>query len=114
MIPKDVVLTRDQMALIYGTVYLEYPHVAIKKERVPQSLWPLIPYAQFWGIADDAAREGLVRSLPREVLDNLVSVVRAFDDYLDDWLSCPEASSGKPSREYIAFSAMRMAADCAC
>jgi hypothetical protein len=38
-------------------------------------------------------------------------VVSDIDDQLDDWLAGDEAKSDSPSAEYIAFSAMRMAAD---
>jgi hypothetical protein len=77
---------------------------------VPANLWPLLPYAEFWGITDDWAREDLVGEAPNEVLVNLRAAIVKFDDDLDKWLAGPEADDNCPSTEYIAFSAMRMAA----
>jgi hypothetical protein len=42
---------------------------------------------------------------------NLKWVVVKFDDQLDSWLAGPMAQSASPTDAYIAFSAMRMAAD---
>lgn len=38
------------------------------------------------------------------------TVVAAFDDAMDEWLGVPEADAQEPSDEYVAYSAMRMAA----
>ena len=42
---------------------------------------------------------------------NLKDVVDQFDAALDDWLAGPEADGPTFSEEYIAFSALRRAAD---
>jgi hypothetical protein len=41
----------------------------------------------------------------------LKDIVERYDDLLDEWLAGPEASSQKPTPEYVAISAMRIAAD---
>ncbi len=70
----------------------------------------MLPYAEFWGIADDWTREDLVKSAPPGARENLKQVVAAFDNAMDEWLAGPEADASDPSDEYIAYSAMRMAA----
>jgi hypothetical protein len=71
----------------------------------------LLFFAERFGIADDWARNDLVRSTLRAELERLVQLVRDHDDALDAWLAGPEANGPEFSDEYIAFSAMRMAAD---
>jgi hypothetical protein len=79
--------------------------------RVPERLRPLMSFAERFGVADDVARERLVRAASSQDRDALVAAVRENDDVLDSWLAGPEASGPDFSDEYIAFSAMRMAAD---
>lgn len=105
------VLSDAHMRQMYGGFFERSPKVSVDKDRVPSELWPLIPYAEFWGIADDWAREDLVQQAPEEVKENLKAVLNAFNAALDVWLAGPEADLPTPSREYIAFSAMRMASD---
>lgn len=92
---------------------LEYePTVArLDARKVPERLRHLIPYAQIWGVADDTLREILVRRASHEALSDLKRAVALADDLLDEWLAAAEADECHPSDEYIAFSAMRMAAD---
>lgn len=92
---------------------LEYePTVArLDARKVPERLRHLIPYAQIWGVADDTLREILVRRASHEALSDLKRAVALADDLLDEWLAGAEADECHPSDEYIAFSAMRMAAD---
>jgi hypothetical protein len=54
---SNQVLNDEQMRRRYGAFYTESPKVAIDPNRVPKALHSLIPYAEFWGIADDWARE---------------------------------------------------------
>jgi hypothetical protein len=96
---------------IYGTFFECGTLLTLDQEQVPRPLWPLIPYAAFWGIVDDWERESLVRKAPLDVRENLKAIVAANDDLLDEWLAGSESSSPNPSQEYVAFSAMRMAAD---
>lgn len=88
------------------------PHVPpLDHSRVPQPLQYLIPYAQIWGVADDTLRSVVLRQASREARSELKRVIAAADDLLDEWLAGPEADDADPSDEYVAFSAMRMAAD---
>ena len=105
------VLNAEQMRRRYGAFYTESPQVSIDPKRVPEPLHILIPYAEFWGIADDWARENIVAKAPPDIQEDLKEVVASFDDELDNWLAGDEADSPAPSQEYIAYSAMRMAAD---
>lgn len=95
----------------YGRFHLKGANVVLDPAQVPSSLHALLPYAAFWGMADDWARENLVQLAPATVLKNLKGVVARFDDLLDEWLAGSQASDPSPTREYIAFSAMRLAAD---
>jgi hypothetical protein len=79
--------------------------------HVPPSLRALLPLAQRFGVADDIAREALVRAADPQVVQALVVAVRDNDDALDMWLAGPEATGPEFTEEYVAFSAMRMAAD---
>src|SRR5258708_36794351 len=80
------------------------------RQRIPQNLWRLIPYAELWGVTDDTLRGMLLRKATPQALRELKEVVSAADDALDEWLAGPEADAPAQSDEYIAFSAMRMAA----
>ena len=108
---KTRILTREGMKSDYGQFYSMAKRIAFDIEDVPVDLQPLIPYAEFWGISDDIAREELVRAATSKIRENLVSVVRLFDDFLDNWFTGPISALRPPCKEYIAFSAMRMAAD---
>lgn len=107
------VLTADEMQACYGPFYEQGARQALDAANVPESLRPLLPYAAFWGISDDWTREDLVADAPEEVKRNLVDVVQRFDDEFDEWLAGPEADSPPFTREYIAYTTMRMAADVA-
>jgi hypothetical protein len=85
--------------------------IELNPDRVPPELHPLIPFAQTWGIADDFDRELAVERSSPDQLAELKAIVGRFDDQLDTWLAGDEATEPRFSNEYIAFSAMRMAAD---
>jgi hypothetical protein len=101
----------EQMKTLYGDFYDRSAKLQLDRRKVPQEYWPLLPYREFWGLADDWARERLVESAPRYVRLNLQPAVAAFDSALDAWLAGPEADGPSFSNEYIAFSALRIAAD---
>jgi hypothetical protein len=106
------VLSREEMVVFYGDFYnMVNPKIVLEKNRCPKELHQLIPYAEFWGISDDLMRENLVKAANKDICDNLKEVVNEYDDLLDQWLAGGEAYSESPSKEYVAFSAMRMAAD---
>jgi hypothetical protein len=104
------VWSAEMMQRQYGVFYCGSRNARLDRANVPESLWPLLPYAAFLGISDDWARERLVKEASVEVRRNLKDVVAAFDTSLDEWLAGSEADNPNPSNEYIAFSAMRMAA----
>lgn len=79
--------------------------------RVPESLIAAIPFAELWGEIDDDIREDLLEVAPPDARRDLLLLIEQIDDELDDWLAGPEADE-MPSAEYLAFSAMRIAADC--
>jgi len=108
---SDIVKTFDDMRAAWGLPFDGLALAKASQAEVPSNLWPLLPYAQIWGISDDWARESLVRRTPPALVENLKQVVTLYDDLLDDWLAGSEASSLTPSDSYVAFSAMRMAAD---
>jgi hypothetical protein len=99
------------MRVFYGPFYALGGRIALDRSKIPEKLRELIPYATFWGMADDKKRDNIVKQAPDSVKNNLKAVMQAYDDLLDEWLAGPEALSDSPTREYIAFSAMRMAAD---
>jgi len=79
--------------------------------KVPSNLRAVIHLAEKFGIADDGYRlERIQQATPDEIL-LLKETIQQVDDYLDEWLAGPEADGEEFSDEYIAFSAMRMAAD---
>ncbi|QDV34268.1 hypothetical protein [Tautonia plasticadhaerens] len=85
----------------------------LRSANVPPSLRHLIPLAERFGVTDDVQRERLVSSASPHEIARLKAAVQANDDDLDDWLAGSEADGPKFSAEYLAFSAMRMAADSA-
>ena len=95
----------------YGVFASASANIEFDENDVPESLRMLIPYARFWGIADDWEREQLAQRAPRDIKSELRNLIAQYDDALDAWLAGDEASSPNPSNAYIAFSAMRMCAD---
>ena len=108
--PTFVVMSVGEMRKKYYSPDERPPIVTLSPENVPEGLRCLIPLAERWGINDDILRmDELERAAPEEV-EYLKSVIAQFDDQFDDWLAGPEASSPHPTREYLAFTTMRMAA----
>jgi hypothetical protein len=87
------------------------PDIQLSPERVPERLRGLIPLAERWGISDDILRVDAVRKAPPQEITALKKIVAQYDDVLDEWLAGPEAQNTSPSKEYLAFTHMRMAAD---
>ena len=85
----------------------------IDPQHVPTALRHLIALAQKFGVTDDLAREAIVSSASMAEIEALQQAIQANDALLDTWLAGPEAAGPCFSNEYIAFSAMRMAADSA-
>ena len=79
--------------------------------NVPANLRKLIPLTERFGVIDDLERENLVLAASDDEINQLRSEVSAHDDELDSWLAGPEADGPEYTTAYLAFSAMRMAAD---
>ena len=95
----------------YGDFASAGGNVVFDESGVPENLDGLIPYAKFWGLADDWTREQLAKKAPDHVKAELKQLIARYDDALDEWLAGDGAASAKPSDAYVAFSAMRMCAD---
>ncbi|MBP7866269.1 MAG: hypothetical protein KA419_09990, partial [Acidobacteria bacterium] len=104
-------LSVEQMRQKYGLVVENRQHIQLDPEKVPEGLRHLIPYAELWGVGDDIIRDDMVKRASPEIVEDLRRVIEIHEDLLDKWLAGPEAESSQPSVEYLAFSAMRMAAD---
>lgn len=76
--------------------------------KVPEPLRPLIPLAEKWGVPDDVGRDEILKTSPRAELDRIAAELQKVETPLENWLAGPEADSELPSREYVAFSALRM------
>ena len=86
--------------------------MTLRPAKVPPQLHCLIGLAEKFGVADDRTREALIASCSLEERQALKESVRRLDDEFDLWLAGPEAAGPEYSDEYIAYSALRMAADC--
>ena len=68
------------MKRLYGRFYDRGAKQHLDRRNVPEKFWPLLPYAEFWGIADDLTREILVKEAPADVQHNLKPAVAVFDN----------------------------------
>jgi hypothetical protein len=82
-------------------------HLPLRPERVPKELWPLLPYAAFWGISDDGYREELCEEAPPEIWKDFRETVSKYKNTLLEW----ETDTHPPTTEFVAFTAMLMAYD---
>jgi hypothetical protein len=86
--------------------------IELRPDAVPSAVRSLLPLACRWGISDDGYRYSAVNEADVETLAALVAAVDAVDEAaLQNWLTGPEASSRRPSAEYVAVTALTMAAD---
>lgn len=104
-------LTAEEIEATWGTDFPAADKVQVNQGEVPTELYALIPYAEAWGIADDWTRERILQATPSQLKVNLKNVIAQHDDLLDAWLAGPDSTNPSPSDAYVAFSAMRMAAD---
>ncbi len=110
----------DDLSSRYGAFYVEgtrlrsdageSSHLRLAANDAPRELLPLLPYAEFWGIADDTYRIELVRAAPQHIWSEFQEVVKGHKTALLDWLSGP-AADRPPTPEYLAFSFMLQAFD---
>lgn len=104
-------LTQAQIDEALGPVRLAFPKALFDLGDVQAGLHQLAPYAAHWGASDDEVRETIVRSTPLSLKRNLKWMVTILDYALTEWLAGPESLSRDPTDAYVAYSAMRMAAD---
>ena len=83
----------------------------LQPSKIPFTLHPLIGLAERYGIADDWTREDMIAKCTQLERRSLKEAIKEWDDDFDSWLAGPEAAGPEFSDEYIAFSALRMAAD---
>jgi hypothetical protein len=107
----NLILTESEIRAALGASGTLLPMATFDREDVPIELRELIPYAVFWGIVDDCGREDVLKKTPESIKINLKQAISRFDDELDNWLSGSEVLNPVSTNAYIAFSAMRMAAD---
>lgn len=91
----------------------EFGHWHMKGEilnplLVPECLRHLIPLAETYGLSDDISRENLLSRTVGEELKSIRQRVEEMGKDLDAWLAGPESEAETPSKEYVAFSALRM------
>ena len=106
VVPMNVSRLEDR----YGGFFRGRPKLQLSPGKVPLDLRPYIDWAAYWGVSDDIDREVLLKDAPEEALKDLRNVVDQIHDDLNEWLAGPAANAEPPSAEYIAFSAMRLAA----
>jgi hypothetical protein len=78
---------------------------SLRKSEVPESLWPLIPYAEFWGLSDDGIRAELIEEAPNQVWTESRNLILKHLDELETWIIA-EADRKKLTQEYITFAFM--------
>lgn len=103
-------MTREELRKRYGA-FVKAPDEPLDPSKVPPALRVLIPYAEIWGTSDDTDRDELVDSAPLLARRDLAAAVDSFRRELNEWLAGPEADSRHFSREYLAFTHLRMARD---
>jgi hypothetical protein len=86
--------------------------IELRPDAMPPAVRSLLPLARRWGIGDDGYRDAAVAEADAETLAALVAAVDGIDGAaLYGWLAGPQASSARPSAEYVAVTALTMAAD---
>lgn len=105
------VLPAGEMREKYGLYAEAAPKIHLDHSKVPVELHPLIPLAEKWGISDDLIRADFAAKAGEAAVRELAETLRAYDDALDAWLAGSEVNAPELSKEYIAFSCMRMAGD---
>jgi len=86
--------------------------VRLDHNSVPSELRQIAHYAEWWGaLTEEAERNKLVDRASIEAVRNLYEVFSNYETALMGWLNGPEANAERePSRAYIAFSCVLMAA----
>jgi hypothetical protein len=81
--------------------------------NVPEKFRHLVRLAEQWGISDEVARGEVLDRASVEALEELVDRVAPLHGALDEWLAGSATSQHPLSREYLAFTHLRLAADSA-
>lgn len=105
------VLPAEEMRNRYGLFAENRPTVSLNPVNVPTALQSLIPFAEYFGVSDDLIRSDVLRKAPPEKLQEMREAVHRHEMDLEAWLAGPAAEGPNYSAEYIAFSALVMAAD---
>jgi hypothetical protein len=105
------ILSVGEMRVKYGLTAENRPTIRLDPSNVPTELRHLIPLAEQFGISDDLIRLDVVAKSPLAEVEAMRRVVAAHDNEFDAWLAGPEANGPGYSKEYLAFSCLRMAAD---
>lgn len=108
---KFEVLPAREMREKYGLYAENRPKVTLNASNVPAALHSLVPLAEQFGVSDDLMRADMLSKCTADSLQSMRSAVHDHEDALTEWLAGPEASGPTYSAEYIAFSALLMAAD---
>jgi hypothetical protein len=109
---EPVILTAEQLSDGVCRAIGDTSKVHLNRDGVPLSLRPIVHYAEFWGRVDDWERGALLRSAGEGLRRNLKDVVIHYEEPLEEWLLAVSTDSGPLSDEFVAFTAMLMAADC--
>jgi hypothetical protein len=109
--PSFEISPASEMRAKYGLYAENRPLIRLEPSAVPPALQHLIPLAEQFGIGDDLIRTDLVAKTPGFELAKMRQSVESLADEFDAWLAGPEAQGPDFSREYLAFTCLRMAAD---
>ena len=109
--PKFEVLPAGVARKKYGLYAEDRAVLPLNPKNVPKSLRHLIPLAQRWGECDDIIREDINKKSSKQERKALKQAIAENIELLEQWLAGPKAAGPTFSKEYIAFSAMVMAAD---
>src|SRR5688572_23210117 len=108
---KFFVLTGKQLRTL-GFTAENRPTINLNPAEVPPKFRYLSPLAEYWGINDDVIRYDVIEKAPIEKLRELVKTVTSqVDNELDEWLAGPETDAKESTEAYIAFTALRLAAE---
>ena len=109
--PKFEVASGRVLREKYGLTAENRPNIQLDPLRVPNQFHAWIRLAERWGISDDLIRDDCLEKASVEEVCELLTFGEVYDAVLNEWLAGPEADSRKPSKEYVAFSALGLAWD---
>jgi len=108
------VFTAGELKEKYGYTAENRPYFKLDPHKVPPALRHLIPLAEKFGISDDVIRDDVVAKAPPDEVEAMKKAVLELDNgpdsEFDNWRAGSEADGLTFSLEYIAFSALRLAA----